>query len=60
MSFKGKIFALFGLIVVLAIFTSYLSANYYISSYIYESSVNNTENQLKLVRDKLSDEVTNI
>jgi methyl-accepting chemotaxis protein len=60
MSFKGKIFALFGLIVVLAIFTSYLSANYYISSYIYESSVNNTENQLKLVRDKLSDDMTNI
>ncbi|MBL4830993.1 MAG: methyl-accepting chemotaxis protein [Aliivibrio sp.] len=60
MSFKGKIFALFGLIVVLAIITSYMSANYYISHYIYESSVYNTQNQLKLVRDKLSGDIKNI
>lgn len=60
MSFKGKIFALFGLIVVLAIITSYMSANYYISNYIYESSVYNTQNQLKLVRDKLSGDIKNI
>ncbi|WP_354624294.1 methyl-accepting chemotaxis protein [Psychromonas sp. MME2] len=58
-SFKGKIFTLFGFIVVLAIVTSYLSANHYISHYIYDTSVKNTTSQLALVNDKLSNDIAN-
>ncbi|WP_022941639.1 methyl-accepting chemotaxis protein [Psychromonas hadalis] len=57
MSFKGKIFSLLAFIVVLAIFTSYLSANYYINSYIFNTSVKNTTSQLDLVNDKLSGDI---
>jgi methyl-accepting chemotaxis protein len=59
MSFKGKVYSLFGFIVVLAVLTSYLSVNYYVSNYIYEQSVNNTANQLNLVKDKLSKDIDN-
>jgi len=59
MSFKGKIFSLLGFIVVLAIFTSYLSAHYYINNYIFETSVKSTTNQLNLVKDKLSGDIAN-
>jgi methyl-accepting chemotaxis protein len=59
MSFKGKVYSLFGFIVVLALLTSYLSVNYYVSNYIYEQSVNNTANQLNLVKDKLSKDIDN-
>lgn len=59
MSFKGKIFTLFGFIVVLAIFTSYMSVNYFISNYIYDSNVKNTSNQLNLVKDKLNGDIAN-
>jgi len=58
-SFKGKIYSLFVFIVVLAIFTSYISANYYISQYLFDSSVKNTTNQLNLVKDKLSGDMAN-
>jgi methyl-accepting chemotaxis protein len=58
-SFKGKIYSLFVFIVVLAILTSYLSANYYISQYIFHTSVKSTTNQLNLVKDKLSGDIAN-
>lgn len=58
-SFKGKIYSLFVFTVVLAIFTSYMSANYYISQYIFENSVKSTTNQLALVKDKLSGDMAN-
>lgn len=54
MSFKGKIFSLLTFIVVLAIFTSYLSANYFINRYIFDTSVKNITSQLNLVKDKLN------
>ncbi|WP_022942610.1 methyl-accepting chemotaxis protein [Psychromonas hadalis] len=59
MSFKGKVYSLFGFIVALAVLTSYLSVNYYVSNYIYEQSVNNTASQLNLVKDKLSKDIDN-
>lgn len=59
MSFKGKIYALFGFIIALAVSTSYLSVNYYISQYINDNSINNINHQLNLVRDKLSGDITN-
>lgn len=58
-SFKGKIYSLFVFIVVLAIFTSYISANYFISQYIFDSSVKSTTHQLDLVKDKLSGDIAN-
>tara|TARA_R110001583_G_scaffold22238_4_gene83593 strand:+ start:9905 stop:11641 length:1737 start_codon:yes stop_codon:yes gene_type:complete len=58
-SFKGKIYSLFVFIVVLAIFTSYISANYFISQYIFDTSVKSTTNQLDLVKDKLSGDIAN-
>jgi len=57
MSFKGKIFSVLIFILVLAIFTSYLSANYYINNYIFETSVKSTTSQLNLVRDKLNSDM---
>jgi len=59
MSFKGKIFSLLVFIVVLAIFTSYLSANYFINNYIFDTSVKSTTSQLNLVKDKLSGDIAN-
>lgn len=58
-SFKGKVYSLFVFIIVLAIFTSYASANYYISQYFFDSSVKNTTNQLNLVKDKLIGDMIN-
>ncbi|WP_413701131.1 hypothetical protein ACLKMH_05205 [Psychromonas sp. KJ10-10] len=58
-SFKGKIYSLFVFIVVLAIFTSYISANYFISQYIFETSVKSTTHQLDLVKDKLNGDIAN-
>jgi methyl-accepting chemotaxis protein len=46
-------------IVVLAIFTSYISANYFISQYIFNTSVKSTTNQLNLVKDKLNGDIAN-
>ena len=59
MSFKGKIFSLLAFIVILAIFTSYLSANYFINRYIFDTSIKNTTSQLNLVKDKLSGDIKN-
>jgi len=59
MSFKGKVYSLFGLIVLLAVLTSYLSVNYYVSNYIYEQSVTNTSKQIDLVKEKLSSDIYN-
>lgn len=59
MSFKGKIFSLLAFIVILAIFTSYMSANYYISNYIFDTSIKSTTSQLNLVKDKLSGDIAN-
>jgi len=59
MSFKGKVYSLFGLIVLLAVLTSYLSVNYFVSNYIYEQSVTNTSSQINLVKEKLSSDIYN-
>jgi len=59
MSFKGKVYSLFGLIVLLAVLTSYLSVNYYVSNYIYEQSIANTSKQIDLVKEKLSSDIYN-
>ncbi|MFT7681835.1 MAG: methyl-accepting chemotaxis protein [Moritella dasanensis] len=59
MSFKSKVYSLFGIIVLLAILTSYLSVNYYVSNYIYEQSITNTSNQIDLVKEKLSSDIYN-
>lgn len=59
MSFKSKIYSLFGIIVLLAILTSYLSVNYYVSNYIYAQSVTNTSSQINLVKEKLSSDIYN-
>lgn len=59
MSFKGKILSLLVFIVVLAIVTSYLSANHYINNYIFDTSIKNTSSRLDLVKDKLSSDIAN-
>ncbi|MGY5451816.1 methyl-accepting chemotaxis protein [Agarivorans sp. MS3-6] len=59
LSFKGKIFSLFIFIILLSVSASYFSVNYFISTYIYESEVKNVNQQLNLLRDKVSGDIRN-
>jgi len=56
-SFRLKVFLVVIGIVVGTIFTSYLSANHFISEYIYQKETQSINAQLELVQDKLIDEI---
>ncbi len=58
-SFKAKVLALVVAIISISVLTSYLSVNYYISSYISENDTTNIRSQLSLVRNKLVSDIDN-
>ncbi|BDU40492.1 methyl-accepting chemotaxis protein [Vibrio nigripulchritudo] len=59
-SFKLKMIILISLSVLITIVTSYLSVNYYISEYIYESDVQKIEHNTKLLNERIADEMKNV
>ncbi len=56
-SFQAKVFSVVFSIFIGTIFTSYFSANYFISDYIYKKETQSINAQLELVKDKLIDEM---
>lgn len=56
-SFQAKVFLVVFSIFIGTIFTSYLSANHFISDYIYKKETQSINAQLNLVKDKLIDEM---
>ncbi|GLO61078.1 methyl-accepting chemotaxis protein [Vibrio sp. MACH09] len=56
-SFKAKVLALVVAIISVSVLTSYLSVNYYISSYISQTDTENIRSQLDLVKNKLVSDI---
>ncbi|RKF14571.1 methyl-accepting chemotaxis protein [Alginatibacterium sediminis] len=57
MSFKGKVFGLFVLIVTLSVLTSYFATNYFVSAYVNDSTVKSIEAQMALIKGKVEGDV---
>ncbi|MCG7585716.1 methyl-accepting chemotaxis protein, partial [Photobacterium sp. OFAV2-7] len=57
LSFKVKILSTLILVLIATVTTSYISINYYVSSYIFESDENSISAQINLVKEKLEDDI---
>ena len=57
LSFKVKILSTLILVLIATVTTSYISINYYVSIYIFDSDENSISAQINLVKEKLEDDI---